>query len=73
MQRKTRDNIYTRESSAKDDTEKEHFQSMPATTTDNKFNWVTKEKAHPEYLATLSFRQILFGKHEINSENFKRR
>ena len=70
-QRKTRDDVYYRKSIGKEESDEELFQSMPATLTDNKFKRVAMEKAHPEYLATLSFRQTLFGKHEINSENFK--
>lgn len=71
-QRKTRDNVYDRKSSEKVESDEEFFESLPATMTDNAFKCEAKKKAHPEYLSTLSFRQTLFGNHEINSENFKR-
>ena len=71
-QKKTRDNVHARQAAEKQETDEEFLQSIPTTLTDTEFKRVARDKAHPDYLATLSFRQTLFGNHDKNSSNFDR-
>ena len=64
--------MYTRQAAEKKETDEEFFQSIPATLTDTEFKRVARDKAHADYLATLSFRQTLFGNHDKSSNNFNR-
>ena len=71
-QKKTRDNIYSRQAAEKEEADEEFFQSMPTTLTDIEFKRIARDKAHADYMATLSFRQTLFGSHGKDSNNFNR-
>jgi predicted GIY-YIG superfamily endonuclease len=69
-QKKTRGNVYSRQAAEQEETDEEFLQSIPTTLTDTEFKKAARDKAHPDYLATLSFRQTLFGNHDKNSSNF---
>ena len=71
-QKKTRDNVYSRQAAEKEETDEEFFQSMPTTLTDIEFKRIARDKAHVDYIATLSFRQTFFGSHGKDSNNFNR-
>jgi predicted GIY-YIG superfamily endonuclease len=71
-QKKTRGNVYSRQAAEQEETDEEFLQSIPTTLTDTEFKKAARDKAHPDYLATLSFRQTLFGNHDKNSSNFDR-
>lgn len=69
-QKKTRANVNSRKANEQEETDEELFQSLPATMTDVEIKKAGKEKAHPDYFDSLSWRQKTFGDHGKYSNNF---
>ena len=69
-QKKTRANAHARKVGGQEETDEEFFQSLPAMMTEGSVQKAGKEKAHPDYLSTLSWSQKVFGDHGKYSDNF---
>ena len=69
-QKKTREDAQARKSGGQEETDEEFWQSVPAMMTEAGVEKAGKEKAHPDYLSTLSWSQKTFGDHGKYSDNF---
>ena len=69
-QKKTTENVQARRTSGQEETDEEFFQSLPAMMTEAGVEKAGKEKAHPDYLSTLSWKKKIFSDHGKYSENF---